>query len=247
MLVSTVLMAPDEAVIDATPPGGPPLAGAGSLAAPSVPLEMLDALVVSVEQEVAALDKSPHAGCEAAGTPAVEMEFIHWCEACTRDSMPPSVDAVGVGRLAAGRVPVTPVASGMAGRSPASRAHGPNVVAEPHVPMTWCEVCPEAAPSVSVEPEMTHVSQLAAGLEQELAPGEGGGNTAPSWACPYWAKQPTRKAPSENHWIHRETCLGDVVICTDPRSLLPFTSKLLVETPSQVRRRARLASIAAPN
>src|ERR1035438_5788151 len=63
----------------------------------------------------------------------------------------------------------------MDGRSPATSAHGPKLVAAPHVPMTWCGVCPVAAPSVRVVPEIEQVNQLAPGLEQELAPGRGGG------------------------------------------------------------------------
>jgi hypothetical protein len=44
--------------------------------------------------------------------------------------------------------------------------------------MTRWEVCPLAAPSVRVEPEIVQVSQLAPVAEQEVAPLAGGGNTA---------------------------------------------------------------------
>jgi len=156
------LIAPEVEVIEATPPGGPPPAGAGSLLAPSVALEMLEALVASVEQELAALERSAHAGCVDDGTPAVDMALIHWWLVATRDSTPPSVDPVGVGRLAAGRVPVTPVASGIDGRSPATSEHGANEVAERHAPITWWEVCEFAAPmakaGVVVAVETGHVS-----------------------------------------------------------------------------------------
>jgi hypothetical protein len=84
----------------------------------------------------------------------------------------------GPGRFAADKVPVTPVDNGMDGRSPATSEHGANDVADPHVPMTRWEVCPLAAPSVRVEPEIVQVSQLAPVAEQEVAPLAGGGNTA---------------------------------------------------------------------
>ena len=99
------------------------------------------------------------------------------CDAGVIDSMPPRVEAIGVGRFAAGSVPVTPVESGIDGRSPATSEHGPNDVAEPQVPMTLWEAWPVAAPSVRVVPEIVQVNQFAPGLEQELAPGEGGGYT----------------------------------------------------------------------
>jgi hypothetical protein len=51
----------------------------------------------------------------------------------------------GAGRFAAGKVPFTPVDSGIDGRSPATSEHGANDVAEPHVPRTWWEVCPVVA------------------------------------------------------------------------------------------------------
>jgi hypothetical protein len=105
MVVSGVLIPDVTEGIAATPPGGPPPAGAGSLPAPRVPLEMLEALVASVEQLVAAFDRSPQAGCVAAGTPAVEIALIHLWDAEARDSMPPRVEAVGVGSCAAGSVP----------------------------------------------------------------------------------------------------------------------------------------------
>src|ERR1700690_4076402 len=105
MVVSGVLMPDVTEEIAATPAGGPPPAGAGSLPAPSVPLEMLEALVASVEQELAAFERSPQAGCVAAGTPAVEIALIHLWDAEARDSMPPRVEAVGVGSCAAGSVP----------------------------------------------------------------------------------------------------------------------------------------------
>src|SRR6266481_4056467 len=60
--VSVVLMAALFAVITATAPAGPPPAGAGRRAAPSVPVEIFPAFVASVEQLAAALDKSEHAG-----------------------------------------------------------------------------------------------------------------------------------------------------------------------------------------
>jgi hypothetical protein len=58
-----------------------------------------------VEQELAAFERSPQAGCVAAGTPAVEIALIHLWDAEARDSMPPRVEAVGVGSCAAGSVP----------------------------------------------------------------------------------------------------------------------------------------------
>src|ERR1022692_1398186 len=94
----------------------------------------------------------------------------------------------------------------MDGRSPATSAHGPKLVAAPHVPMTWCGVCPVAAPSVRVVPEIEQVSQLAPGLEQELAPGRGGGKTA---VCvrPTWANQPARMAQKRKRAIRVGACL----------------------------------------
>ena len=91
--------------IAATAPGGPPPAGAGSLPAPRVPVEILEAFVASVEQELAAFERSPHAGCVEDGTPAVDMVLIHWWLVAAKDSMPPRVEAVGVGSCAAGSVP----------------------------------------------------------------------------------------------------------------------------------------------
>jgi hypothetical protein len=67
-------------------------------------------------------------------------------------------------------VPFTPVDSGIDGRSPATSEHGANDVADPHVPITLCEVCPVAAPSVNAPPEIAQVSQLAPGAEQDVAP-----------------------------------------------------------------------------
>jgi hypothetical protein len=114
----------------------------------------------------------------------------------------------GAGRFAAGSVPVTPVASGIDGRSPATSAQGANDVAEPHVPITWCEVWPVAAPSVSVEPEIVQVSQLAPAAEQVLAPGEGGGKTLPpGWALPSHANRPTRMPHNGNHTKRLEPCM----------------------------------------
>src|ERR1035438_1839326 len=128
------------------------------------------------------------------------------CDAGAIDSMPPRVEAVGVGRFAAGSVPVTPVESGIDGSSPATSEHGPKLVAAPHVPMTWCGVWPVAAPSVRVVPEIEQVSQLAPGLEQELAPGRGGGKTA---VCvrPTWANQPARMAQKRKRAIRVGACL----------------------------------------
>jgi hypothetical protein len=62
------------------------------------------------------------------------------------------------------------VDSGIDGRSPATSEHGTNDVADPHVPITLCEVCPVAAPSVNAPPEIAQVSQLAPGAEQDVAP-----------------------------------------------------------------------------
>lgn len=98
----------------------------------------------------------------------------------------------GARRFAAGRVPVTPVAGGIDGISPATSEHGPNDVAETHVPITLCEVCPVAAPSVRVEPEIVQVSQFAPVAEQELAPCTGGGKV--NCARRSWANQMARTA-----------------------------------------------------
>ena len=46
---------------------------------------------------VVPLLKSAAAGCEAAGTPEVEIELIHSCETAANDCTPPSVDALGLG------------------------------------------------------------------------------------------------------------------------------------------------------
>jgi hypothetical protein len=64
------------------------------------------------------------------------------------------------------------------GRSAIPSEHGPNDVAEPHVPMTWWEACPVAAPSVRVEPEIVQVSQFAPEAVQDVAPGAGGGKVS---------------------------------------------------------------------
>jgi len=98
------------------------------------------------------------------------------CDAEVIDSMPPRVEAAGVGRFAPGSVPVTPVASGIDGRSPATKAHGANDVADPHVPMTRWEVCPLAAPIDSAPPAKPHVNHDAPNDPHVGA--LGGGNTA---------------------------------------------------------------------
>ena len=49
----------------------------GSRAAGKVPDVKSSAFVVSVEHDVAAPDRSAHDGCEACGTPAVEMPSSH--------------------------------------------------------------------------------------------------------------------------------------------------------------------------
>jgi hypothetical protein len=65
-----------------------------------------------------------------------------------------------------------------AGKSALVKLIGPNDEPLP-VPITWCEVCPVAAPSVRVEPEIVQVSQFAPVAEQDVAPPLAGGNTAP--------------------------------------------------------------------
>src|SRR5882672_5482124 len=59
---------------------------------------------------VVPLLKSAAAGCDAAGTPEVEMELSHWCETAVRDCTPPSVDEVGFGSCAPLSVPLSRVA-----------------------------------------------------------------------------------------------------------------------------------------
>ena len=106
-------------------------------------------------------------------------------------------------------MPITPVASGIDGRSPATKEHGANDVADPQVPTTWWAVCPVAVPSVRVEPEIVQVSQFAPVAEQELAPGEGGGKTLPpNCALPSCASRPTRMAHKPSHRIRLETCIS---------------------------------------
>ena len=71
-----------------------------------MPLEIFEALVVSVEHEVAAFDRSLQAGCACVGTPLVEMPVRKSCVMAASDSTPPSVDAEGFGRRPAGSVPL---------------------------------------------------------------------------------------------------------------------------------------------
>src|ERR1017187_6100012 len=82
------------------------------------------------------------------------------------------------------------------GRSAIPSEQGANAVDEPQVPITWWGAWPVAAPSVRVGPEIVQVSQFAPGLEQEVAPGEGGGKAC---ARPIWASQPARTAHNTNH------------------------------------------------
>ena len=56
------------------------LAAVPPRAKPSSPLEILFALVVSVEQDGAAFDRLPQAGCDDEGTPEVEIALIHRLE-----------------------------------------------------------------------------------------------------------------------------------------------------------------------
>src|ERR1039457_1551940 len=90
------------------------------------------------------------------------------------------------------------------GRSAIPSEQGWNDVAEPHVPTTWWEAWPVATPSVRVEPEIVQVNQLAPGLEQEVAPGEGGGKVC---VRPTWANQPARRAHKRKRAIRVGTCL----------------------------------------
>jgi hypothetical protein len=60
--------------------------------------------VASVLHEAAELDRSPQAGCAPLGTPEVEIELIQMCAEAAKDSMPPSVEAVGDGIAEAGNV-----------------------------------------------------------------------------------------------------------------------------------------------
>jgi hypothetical protein len=156
------------------------------------------------------------------------------CDAEVIDSMPPRVEAVGVGRFAAGSVPVTPVASGIDGRSPATNEHGANDVADPHVPMTRWEVCPLAAPSVRVEPEIVQVSQFAPAAVQEVAPGAGGGKTL-LCARPSWANEPNRMAYNGNHATRLETCLsGFFMLCCSLFSAAPAGGAVIRYRPTPI-------------
>jgi hypothetical protein len=51
-------------------------------------------------------EMSENAGCEACGTPEVEIESSHLLAVDAKDCTPPSVDADGFGKRAAGNVPV---------------------------------------------------------------------------------------------------------------------------------------------
>jgi hypothetical protein len=108
-------------------------------------------------------------------------------------------------------------------RSEQAGWHGPNAVADPHVPMTWWEVCPAAAPRVSVLPEMVQVSQFAPVAEQELAPGDGAGKTLPpNCALPSCTDRPTRMAHNGTHTICLEICFsGFVMTCCSLLSAAP--------------------------
>jgi hypothetical protein len=54
---------------------------------------------------VVPLLKSAAAGCDAAGTPDVEIEVSHWCATAANDCTPPKVDALGLGNCVAVTVP----------------------------------------------------------------------------------------------------------------------------------------------
>jgi hypothetical protein len=142
------------------------------------------------------------------------------------DSMPPRVAAVGVGRFAAGSVPVTPVASGIDGRSPATSAHGANDVADPQVPITRWEAWPVAAPTVRVEPDSVQVNQFAPVAEQELAPP---GDEITVCARTLWENQPAKARHKRNGAMRVEACLDcmKILLSHDGRCIV---SILLYET-----------------
>ena len=71
----------------------------------AVPLVSAAIVAGSCPEEIAP-ETSLKAGCETCGTPAVLIESIHWCEVIPKLSMPPNVVAPGVGRFAAGSVPL---------------------------------------------------------------------------------------------------------------------------------------------
>src|ERR1017187_371800 len=141
-------------------------------------------------------------------SPLLRLPVADVIEATPPGGPPPA----GAGRFAADKVPFTPVDSGIDGRSPATSEQGANDVAVPHVPMTWWEVCPVAAPSVRVEPEMLQVSRLAPGALHDVAPPEGGGKTLLPCARPSWANQPIRMAHAANQMKRLETCISVFVI-----------------------------------
>src|ERR1035438_7668365 len=147
-------------------------------------------------------------------SPLLRLPVADVIEATPPGGPPPA----GAGRVAADKVPCTPVASGISGRSPATSEHGAKDVAEPQVPITWWEACPVEAPSVRVEPEIVQVSQFAPAAVHEVAPGAGGGKT-PLWARPSWANQPTRMTHNGNHPMLLETCLSAFVMIAAPYSL----------------------------
>src|ERR1039458_144562 len=100
-------------------------------------------------------------------SPLLRLPVADVIEATPPGGPPPA----GAGRFAAGKVPFTPVDSGIDGRSSATSEHGANEMAEPHVPRTWWEVCPVVALSAStgvtvVELPMLHVSQDAPKVPQ---------------------------------------------------------------------------------
>ena len=78
----------------------------GNLAALSVPLEIFEALVVSVVALVASPLTSLAAGCACDGTPLVEILVRNWWLTDAMLSTPPNAVADGFGNLPAPSVPL---------------------------------------------------------------------------------------------------------------------------------------------
>ena len=97
------------------------------------------------------------------------------------------------------------------GRSAVPNVQGPNDVADPHVPMTWCEVWPVAVPSVRTAPEIAQVSQLAPAAEHAVAPVDGGGYTPNPCAFPWGASQQIRTADKGKMTKRLKVCIKSLL------------------------------------
>lgn len=99
-LTPVTVVAHDPAVLLTSP------VKAGRRAQARLPLEMFVALVASVVADAARPEISAAAGCAVVSDPAVERPVTNWWLVAVSEETPPSEETAGVGKRAAGKVPV---------------------------------------------------------------------------------------------------------------------------------------------